>query len=142
MKKVLVVLSLLPVFVFASTKLNSFKDIEKSLNQGNRFTVAIDFKNCSSKVMDMKKMDLKASFSPDAVMYESSKNISFSDLHFTVNNPRYKGKPTYESVSYKLDSKGNLAINTKTLNASDFSAMDKGYSINCQINKGVSFYQQ
>ncbi|MED7788460.1 VirK family protein [Francisella sp. 19X1-34] len=143
MKKLLLIIVVLsPSFVFAATKLDSFKKIQESLSQGNKFTVVVDFKNCSSNIINMKDMNLKASFSPNAIMYEPSKSISFSDLHFTVNSPRYKGKPIYESVSYKLDSKGNLAINTQVLNAVDFSTIGKNYSISCQINKGVEFYQQ
>ncbi|ASG68070.1 hypothetical protein fh0823_05070 [Francisella halioticida] len=137
MKKfLLTILVLFPSFIFATTKLNSFKNIEESLDQGKKITVAINFGKCSPKI------NMKASFFPNTIIYKPAKNISFSDLHLTVNNPGHAGKPIYESVSYKLDAKGNLMINTKTLDANSFATIGKSFNINCQLNKGVKFYKQ
>ena len=134
MRKLILFILLFSVGSVYANPLGSYKQITNAINTGKNIKVVFDLNTCNPKV------PFQGFYSPRAIVI-FNKTVSFSDEHFTMDNPSFPNQPIIENISYHLLQNGNFTINQTLLDPVNYQ--EKGTTqptIICQLGEGVKFW--
>jgi len=139
LKKLSVALLSLSACSLFAAELSNYNAIADAIkNDGTGIRIVMNWKECQSEYPI--SIDAIGNYMPDAIMAIEGKYVTFSSLHFTMNEPRHKGIPLYESTKYTLTPDNKLTMTSIDLHAKTFEAMGSSITTVCNLGEGVKFY--
>jgi len=122
----------------AGKQLMTYNEIVNAVSDlGVKLKVVMNIKQCQHDY----PIDIDATgyVIPDAVMAVKGKYVTFAMVHFTANEPRFIGKPVYETSKYRLMPDGTLTIDSTVYDAVNFNPLADNTHMTCKLNDGVKF---
>ena len=135
LKKLIVLLLLLPFTSTYAKELTSFNAIYDSLSNGRNIKLVIHFDACDPKPP---VSNVAVYTTPRAVMLRKN-YVTFSNSPLTTNNPAYPNKPILENITYKITNDENLKVVMKTFTLPDYNLVNET-SMNCPLKTAVRVY--
>lgn len=122
----------------SASQLNDYGAIAFAIAEGSGLRVVFDMSHCQTDYP--MKIEAVGSITVKDAMVIKNKYITFSNLHFTLNEPRFKGKAVYESSKFILNTDNQMSLDISVLDAKTFDELGEQTHISCPLNQGVHFY--
>lgn len=139
-KNILTLLVLLPLIGFAHAsdirhhrQIVNYNQLIKAIEKGKTIGVSIDFSEC------VPQMHMQGFYAPKSVII-SREDVLFSDKHFTLNSPGYKGSPVIEYVHYTINPQNQLILNTTVVALPSYKKLTEYPPVTCQLGKAAHIY--
>ena len=134
MKKIFLTLLLVFPLIGYANKLATYESILNAIKKGKEISLHLDFAKCSPSV------NVNASHFVHSIFF-NDKNIIFSDVHFTRNNPKFLEQSVFEYIAYNLDKDtSNLQIKVSILDPINYEQKSEPMIRNCKFNQGAFFF--
>ena len=136
MKKTFFLILCLQSVLGYAKELVTFSDIATSVAQGEKLVFVVNVKECTA---DMPLTSAVFSIQPDAIMVVNNKRITFSNRHFSLDDPNAQGEPVFDYSKFNLDTEGNALIKITMMSAQNYEKL-ASYRMNCGLGKGIQVF--
>lgn len=136
----LCIFSLITLELFAAKQLNNFAEVQDAVLSGSSINLVTELGLCktNSHVLDK---DSFVSVKLDKIKLTQNKKLTASSLHYTLNNPRYKNKPVYEHMVYKVFADGYAVLTYSPILDNPSQQPEFITTIHCQLNNGIKLFE-
>lgn len=119
-------------------QLHDFNQVKSAVAEGKLIRILVDYTKCSSAKEFV--ANNAAIFTPNAMAMSVDGTIGSYILYFTMKDPRYPGKGVFQYGRYILSNENTVKLIFRTLNAADYTPLDKEESMTCKIDDGAQIF--
>lgn len=138
-KKWLCLLFALFTFSAYASELKNFDELKSAIQRGESINVVTFVNECQSDKDRPHTVTMAGTLVPTSFMIINDKIVT-SDLHFTRNNPKYKDKSIFEFITYTFRNDQHMVLRSQSLEAGNYSPLDKERELICAIGSSVKLF--